>query len=56
MTTTHSDWIDLITEMLWVFERETKLTLRGINDNFQRTGLTFDDEFREHFLDIVNTR
>lgn len=49
-------WIDLITEMLWVFDRETKFTLRGINDDFVRTGLSFDPDFRTHFLDIIQNR
>lgn len=50
------DWMDLVTEMLWVFERETKLTLRGVSDVFKTTGLSFDTEFRNHFLQIVQKR
>lgn len=56
MTTSKFDWVDLINEMLWVFERETKLTLRGINDDFIRTGLSFDVDFRAHFLEIIHNR
>lgn len=50
------DWIDLITEMLWILEREIKTTLRGINDDFKITGLTFDNEFRNHFIQIISKR
>lgn len=50
-------WIDLITEMLWIIERETKHTLKGIHQEFQKSGnLTFDAEFRNHFLQIILKR
>lgn len=56
MEQTSRNWMDLISKMLWMFERETKLTLRSINDEFQYNGLSFDDEFRNHFLEIVLKR
>lgn len=50
------DWMDLITEMIWIIERETKFTLRGIHDDFKRSGLSFDSEFRDHFLQFIIKR
>lgn len=50
------DWMGLIKEMLWIVEREVKSTLRGVNDSFKITGLTFDDDFRNHFVQIVHKR
>lgn len=50
------DWLELINDMLWVFERETKFTLRGINDDFKYIGLSFDPDFRFQFLDIIVNR
>lgn len=49
-------WLKLVKDMLWVFERETKFTLRGINDNFKHIGLSFDPEFRSNFLNIIVDR
>lgn len=56
MAQSKHDWIDLITEMLWVIDRETKFTLRGINDDFIQSELSFDAEFRKHFLNIIQNR
>ncbi|XP_055301689.1 zinc finger protein 169-like [Sitodiplosis mosellana] len=56
MEPTTRDWMDLITEMIWVIERETKFTLRGIHEDFKQTGLSFDAEFRNHFLQFIVTR
>ncbi|XP_031632011.1 zinc finger protein 567-like [Contarinia nasturtii] len=53
---TKRDWIDLVTEMLWVIERETKFTLKAVNEDFKQSGLSFDMEFRNHFLQIIYNR
>lgn len=50
------EWLELINEMLWVFERDTKFTLRGINDDFKHIGLSFDPDFRFQFLDVIVNR
>ncbi|XP_031636473.1 transcriptional repressor CTCFL-like [Contarinia nasturtii] len=50
------DWMDLITEMLWSIEREAKFTLRGLSDDFKQSGLSFDVDFRNHFLQIILKR
>lgn len=49
-------WLDLINDMLWIVDRETKFTLRGINDEFRHIGLSFDPDFRFQFLDIIVKR
>lgn len=50
------DWLKLVRDMLWCFERETKFTLRGISDDFKQIGLSFDPNFRFQFLDIIVNR
>ncbi|XP_031619444.1 zinc finger protein 391-like [Contarinia nasturtii] len=50
------NWVDMLTEMLYSMERETKFTLRGLNDNFKQLGLSFDVDFRNHFLQIILKR
>lgn len=49
-------WLERIEDMLWAFERETKFTLRDINNNFEQIGLSFDVDFRFQFLDIILNR
>lgn len=53
MKTNRWRWLGLINHMLWMFERETRFTLRGVNDDFKRIGRSFDPEFRYNFLDII---
>ena len=52
----NSAWLEMVKDMLWIFERETKFTLRSINDDFKRIGLSFDPDFRFQFLDIIMNR
>lgn len=56
MTESKEEWIDLVTQMLWIIEREIKFTLRGISNEFKQSGLSFDQNFRSHFFQIIMKR
>lgn len=49
-------WIDELLDFSSILSRQTQSCLNRIKCNFKRTGMQFDDDFRNHFLYIANNR
>ncbi|XP_031639455.1 uncharacterized protein LOC116351490, partial [Contarinia nasturtii] len=50
------NYVDLMTEMHCVIEREVALALIGICDDFKQFGLPFNAHFRTHFSQLIQQR
>ena len=49
-----NDWMREMDEMLGAFSRQALISLRNIRKCFEKTGRTFNEDFKKYFFEASN--